>query len=145
MAFPRFITFLEISHGELLHLTFVYREEIELFDCTGFKSRYFFHSVGEMGEDGDIVYGASAHSHYGMITLLAADGVPGLHAIIMTLLILKGFRMCDDNVGVSTTGQHYTVLCQPGKSAILESSPSRFPPIRSGDYLRDRINAVFSS
>nr|GFD33291.1 2-oxoglutarate (2OG) and Fe(II)-dependent oxygenase superfamily protein [Tanacetum cinerariifolium] len=31
----------------------------------------------ETGEDGDVVYGASAHSDYGMITLLATDGVPG--------------------------------------------------------------------
>nr|GFC62096.1 2-oxoglutarate-Fe(II) type oxidoreductase isoform X1 [Tanacetum cinerariifolium] len=31
------------------------------------------------------------------------------------------------------------------KSCCSESSPSRFLPIRSGDYLRDRINAVFSS
>ncbi|PWA58898.1 2-oxoglutarate (2OG) and Fe(II)-dependent oxygenase superfamily protein [Artemisia annua] len=38
------------------------------------------HYPGEMGdsdEDG-VVYGASAHSDYGMITLLATDGVPGL-------------------------------------------------------------------
>nr|GEY27313.1 2-oxoglutarate-Fe(II) type oxidoreductase [Tanacetum cinerariifolium] len=29
--------------------------------------------------------------------------------------------------------------------AAVKSSPPRFSPIRSGDYLRDRINAVFSS
>lgn len=37
--------------------------------------------MGDSAEDG-VVYGASAHSDYGMITLLATDGVPGLQAII---------------------------------------------------------------
>ncbi|GJV93353.1 Toll/interleukin-1 receptor domain-containing protein [Tanacetum coccineum] len=40
---------------------------------------HFFYSVGEMGEDG-VVYGAYAHSNYGMITLLATDGVPSLQS-----------------------------------------------------------------
>uniref|UniRef100_A0A2P2KU16 Non-haem dioxygenase N-terminal domain-containing protein n=1 Tax=Rhizophora mucronata TaxID=61149 RepID=A0A2P2KU16_RHIMU len=36
------------------------------------------HYPGDLGCSGDEVCGASAHSDYGMITLLATDGVPGL-------------------------------------------------------------------
>ncbi|MFS7969123.1 putative isopenicillin N synthase [Helianthus anomalus] len=31
------------------------------------------------------------------------------------------------------------------KSCCNVSSPPRFPPIRSGDHLRERINATYSS
>lgn len=37
------------------------------------------------------VLGASAHSDYGMITLLVSDGVPGLQARV----IFKVFVSCD--------------------------------------------------
>ncbi|KAG6684148.1 hypothetical protein I3842_12G048300 [Carya illinoinensis] len=36
------------------------------------------HYPGDMGSFNDEIYGAYAHSDYGMITLLATDGVPGL-------------------------------------------------------------------
>ncbi|XP_031247904.1 1-aminocyclopropane-1-carboxylate oxidase isoform X3 [Pistacia vera] len=36
------------------------------------------HYPGELDSSGEEIYGASAHSDYGMITLLATDGVPGL-------------------------------------------------------------------
>ncbi|KAJ4712702.1 2-oxoglutarate (2OG) and Fe(II)-dependent oxygenase superfamily protein [Melia azedarach] len=36
------------------------------------------HYPGELASSDEEVYGASAHSDYGMITLLATDGVPGL-------------------------------------------------------------------
>ncbi|XP_048435880.1 1-aminocyclopropane-1-carboxylate oxidase-like isoform X2 [Pyrus x bretschneideri] len=35
-------------------------------------------SEGELGSTGEEIYGASAHSDYGMVTLLASNGVPGL-------------------------------------------------------------------
>uniref|UniRef100_A0A452YNN0 Isopenicillin N synthase-like Fe(2+) 2OG dioxygenase domain-containing protein n=1 Tax=Aegilops tauschii subsp. strangulata TaxID=200361 RepID=A0A452YNN0_AEGTS len=35
-------------------------------------------TVGEVNESDNGNYGASAHSDYGMITLLATDGTPGL-------------------------------------------------------------------
>ncbi|KAF5771324.1 putative oxoglutarate/iron-dependent dioxygenase, isopenicillin N synthase [Helianthus annuus] len=31
------------------------------------------------------------------------------------------------------------------KSCCSDSSPPRFPPIRSGDHLRERINVAYSS
>lgn len=37
-------------------------------------------SVGELRLSEQVVYGASAHSDYGMLTLLATDGVGGLQA-----------------------------------------------------------------
>ncbi|KAL8207748.1 hypothetical protein R6Q57_007160 [Mikania cordata] len=39
------------------------------------------HYPGKMEATDEVVYGASAHSDYGMITLLATDAVPGLQAI----------------------------------------------------------------
>ncbi|GKD20349.1 2-oxoglutarate (2OG) and Fe(II)-dependent oxygenase superfamily protein [Tanacetum coccineum] len=85
---------------------------------------------GEMGEDWVVVYGASAHSDYGMITLLTTDAVPGLRAIIITLATYyfkRFFLTCRafiNNLGDMmerwTNCQHYIELCQPaGKSAIL--------------------------
>lgn len=38
---------------------------------------------GELASSDEEVYGASAHSDYGMITLLATDGVPGLQACLL--------------------------------------------------------------
>jgi hypothetical protein len=35
---------------------------------------------GELGSSDEEIYGASAHSDYGMVTLLATDGVQGLQA-----------------------------------------------------------------
>ncbi|VAH17094.1 unnamed protein product [Triticum turgidum subsp. durum] len=38
--------------------------------------------VGEVNESDNGNYGASAHSYYGMITLLATDGTPGLQTVV---------------------------------------------------------------
>ncbi|XP_024994093.1 2-oxoglutarate-Fe(II) type oxidoreductase hxnY-like [Cynara cardunculus var. scolymus] len=137
------------------------------------------HYPGEMGVSDEVVYGASAHSDYGMITLLATDGVPGLQVCREKL---KQPRIWEDvnhvkgafivNLGdmmerwsnclfrstlhrVMPTGKErysialfldpnedYIVECLP--SCCSESSPPRFPPIRCGDYLRDRIDAAYS-
>lgn len=40
---------------------------------------------GELGSPDEEMCGASAHSDYGMITLLATDGVPGLQACFLTI------------------------------------------------------------
>ncbi|KVH95529.1 Isopenicillin N synthase [Cynara cardunculus var. scolymus] len=126
------------------------------------------HYPGEMGVSDEVVYGASAHSDYGMITLLATDGVPGLQATFINISFvcrekLKQPRIWEDvnHVKGSTlhrvmpTGKErysialfldpnedYIVECLP--SCCSESSPPRFPPIRCGDYLRDRIDAAYS-
>ncbi|KAJ9538333.1 hypothetical protein OSB04_031066 [Centaurea solstitialis] len=150
------------------------------------------HYPGDMGVSDEIVYGASAHSDYGMITLLATDGVPGLQASNISFgstlhLVcrekLKQPRIWEDvnhvkgafivNLGdmmerwsnclfrstlhrVMPTGKErysialfldpnedYIVECLP--SCYSESCPPRFPPIRSGDYIRDRIAAAYSA
>ena len=56
-------------------------------------------NVGEVSNPDEGIYGAGAHSDYGMITLLATDGVPGLQVLTLftciflltlhTLFILK--------------------------------------------------------
>lgn len=45
-------------------------------------------TVGEVNESDNGNYGASAHSDYGMITLLATDGTPGLHVRFQLILQL---------------------------------------------------------
>ncbi|GKE27734.1 2-oxoglutarate (2OG) and Fe(II)-dependent oxygenase superfamily protein, partial [Tanacetum coccineum] len=117
---------------------------------------HFFHSVSALDKPytflrllhypGEIriVYGASTHSDYGMITLLATDVVPGFPANNM----FAGNNISTHGLGrmsIMSKGQRYIDLCQRGKSAILESSPARFPPICSGDYLKNHINAALSS
>ncbi|URE32058.1 2OG-Fe(II) oxygenase superfamily [Musa troglodytarum] len=43
------------------------------------------HYPGELSDSDDGKYGASAHSDYGIITLLATDGVPGLQACLLNM------------------------------------------------------------
>lgn len=42
---------------------------------------------GELGSSDEEIYGASAHSDYGMVTLLATDGVQGLQARFLNQLL----------------------------------------------------------
>ncbi|KAL0326574.1 UNVERIFIED_CONTAM: protein DOWNY MILDEW RESISTANCE 6 [Sesamum angustifolium] len=42
------------------------------------------HYPGELGSSSEEIYGASAHSDYGMITLLATDGIGGLQECVLT-------------------------------------------------------------
>ncbi|KAL4566257.1 hypothetical protein LXL04_030370 [Taraxacum kok-saghyz] len=163
----------------------------------GFLRLLHYPGEGEIAvSDSEVVYGASAHSDYGMITLLATDGVRGLQAIFHNkhkLLIVVYKSVCKDkykqprtwenvshvkgtfivNVGdmmerwtnclfrstlhrVMPTGKdRYSIafffdpnqdcIVECLKSCCSESNPPRFPPIRSGDYLRERINAAYSS
>ncbi|KAK4422910.1 protein DOWNY MILDEW RESISTANCE 6 [Sesamum alatum] len=105
------------------------------------------HYPGELGSSSEEIYGASAHSDYGMITLLATDGIAGLQECLLTWSTLHR---------VMPTGQErYSVafFLDPNpdcvveclKSCCNESTPPRFPPIRSGDYLKERLKLTYGS
>nr|XP_048321720.1 2-oxoglutarate-Fe(II) type oxidoreductase hxnY-like [Ziziphus jujuba var. spinosa] len=135
---------------------------------------------GRFGDSGEEIYGASAHSDYGMITLLVSNGVRGLQVCRDKS---KEARVWEDvvhingafivNIGdmmerwtnclfrstlhrVMLSGQErysvaffldpnedYVVQCI--ESCCSESSPPRFPPIRSGDYLKEHFKLTFGS
>ncbi|PWA96717.1 2-oxoglutarate (2OG) and Fe(II)-dependent oxygenase superfamily protein [Artemisia annua] len=137
------------------------------------------HYPGDMGVSDEVVYGASAHSDYGMMTLLATDAVPGLQvcreknkhprtwenvthvkgAFIVNLGDMMErwtnclFRSTLHRV-MPTGKERYSVaffmdpnpncIVECLKSCCSESSPPRFPPILSGDYLRERIHDAYS-
>ncbi|KAK6255200.1 hypothetical protein SCA6_016505 [Theobroma cacao] len=44
------------------------------------------HYPGDLDSSSEEIYGASAHSDYGMITLLVTDGVPGLQACFLSII-----------------------------------------------------------
>lgn len=48
------------------------------FDLPKWKIIFDQFNAGEVNESDNGNYGASAHSDYGMMTLLATDGIPGL-------------------------------------------------------------------
>uniref|UniRef100_A0ACD5TNG0 Uncharacterized protein n=1 Tax=Avena sativa TaxID=4498 RepID=A0ACD5TNG0_AVESA len=60
-----------------LDLDAVFFQNIGAFDCPSAVIR-LLHYSGEVNDSDNGNYGASAHSDYGMITLLATDGTPGL-------------------------------------------------------------------
>ncbi|KAK1434870.1 hypothetical protein QVD17_00624 [Tagetes erecta] len=139
------------------------------------------HYPGEMEtSDEEVVYGASAHSDYGMLTLLATDAVPGLQvcrekdkqpriwedvkhvngALIINIGdMLERWTNClfrSTLHRVMPTGKErysFAFFLDPNENCMVEClksccsdvSPPLFPPIRSGDYLRERIEATYSS
>ncbi|KAK9927614.1 hypothetical protein M0R45_024790 [Rubus argutus] len=138
------------------------------------------HYPGQLGSSDQEIYGASAHSDYGMVTLLASNGVPGLQVCREKS---KQPRVWEDvphidgafivNIGdlmerwtnclfrstlhrVMPTGQErYSVafFLEPNEDTVVEclasccneSSPPRFPPVRSGDYLKERFRLTYGS
>lgn len=138
------------------------------------------HYPGKLGDSGEEIYSASAHSDYGMITLLVTDGVQGLQVCREKS---KQPRVWEDVPGISgafivnigdmmerwtnslfrstlhrvmPTGQErYSIaffldpnedcLVECVESCCSESSPPRFPPIRSGDYLKERLRLTYAS
>ncbi|XP_057978375.1 2-oxoglutarate-Fe(II) type oxidoreductase hxnY isoform X2 [Malania oleifera] len=138
------------------------------------------HYPGELEFSDEEIYGASAHSDYGMITLLATNGVPGLQVCREKF---KQPQIWEDvphisgvfivNIGdmmerwtnclfrstlhrVMPTGlERYSLafFLDPNQDCVVkclescqsESSPPRFPPIRSGDYLKERLRLTYSS
>ncbi|WMV34551.1 hypothetical protein MTR67_027936 [Solanum verrucosum] len=162
------------------------------------------HYPGELQLSEQVVYGASAHSDYGMLTLLATDGVGGLQAQLTGLpgeiqptsdmgrcaspqwvgqsITANGRsrrRKCQNfsafivNIGdmmerwtnclfrstlhrVMPTGQErYSMafFLDPNPDCVVEclksccsdSSPPRFPPIRAGEYLEERLKVTYVS
>ncbi|XP_047093663.1 2-oxoglutarate-Fe(II) type oxidoreductase hxnY-like isoform X2 [Lolium rigidum] len=131
---------------------------------------------GEVNESDNGNYGASAHSDYGMITLLATDGTPGLqicrekdkedwkdvHHIEGALIVNIGdllerwtnsvFRSTLHRV-VSVGKERYSaayfldpnpdLVVQCLESCCCEAYPPRFPPIKAGDYLKERLSATY--
>ncbi|AES90874.2 2OG-Fe(II) oxygenase family oxidoreductase [Medicago truncatula] len=124
--------------------------------------------------------GASAHSDYGMITLLITNGVPGLQickeklkqpqvwedvshvegAIIVNIGdIMERWTNCvyqSTLHRVMPTGkERYSVafymdppsdcIVKCFESCCSESSPPRFPPIRSADYFNERFKLIYGS
>ncbi|XP_019156810.1 PREDICTED: 2-oxoglutarate-Fe(II) type oxidoreductase isoform X2 [Ipomoea nil] len=116
---------------------------------------------GPLESPDQVIYGASAHSDYGMITLLATDGVPGLQVCREKF---RQPRIWEDVPNLSgstlhrvvpTGSERYSVaffldpnpdcLVECLESCCSESSPCRFPPIRSGDYLEERFRLTYGS
>lgn len=138
------------------------------------------HYPGELGFSMEEIYGASAHSDYGMITLLATNGVRGLQVcreksqnpqvwedvlhIPQAFVVNIGdmmerwtnclFRSTLHRV-MPTEQERYSLaffldpnpdcMVECLESCCSESSPPRFLPIRSGDYLKERIRLAYSS
>ncbi|XP_026662239.2 2-oxoglutarate-Fe(II) type oxidoreductase hxnY [Phoenix dactylifera] len=138
------------------------------------------HYPGELAASDNGNFGASAHSDYGMVTLLVTDGVPGLQICREKdkhPQLWEDVRHVDGafivNVGdmlerwtnclfrstlhrVLTVGQerysvaffcdpHYDCVVECLESCCSETSPPRFPPIRCGDYLVERIRTSYGS
>lgn len=138
------------------------------------------HYPGEVTDVDTGNLGASAHSDYGMITLLATDGVPGLqicrekdrepklwedvHHVDGALIVNVGdmlerwtnclFRSTLHRV-LAIGEERYSAafFLDPNFDCVVEclesccdkTSPPRFPPIRSGDYLQERLRLTYGS
>uniref|UniRef100_A0A0D3HFS9 Fe2OG dioxygenase domain-containing protein n=1 Tax=Oryza barthii TaxID=65489 RepID=A0A0D3HFS9_9ORYZ len=114
---------------------------------------------GEANESDDGNYGASAHSDYGVLTLVATDGTPGLQIcrekdrcpqLWEDVHHIEGSTL---HRVVAVGKERYSVafflhtnpdlVVQCLESCCSEACPPRFPPIRSGDYLEDRLRARY--
>ncbi|XP_049411697.1 2-oxoglutarate-Fe(II) type oxidoreductase hxnY isoform X2 [Solanum stenotomum] len=138
------------------------------------------HYPGKLQLSEQVVYGASAHSDYGMLTLLATDGVGGLqvcrekfnrpqiwedvHHLSGAFIVNIGdmmerwtnclFRSTLHRV-MPTGQERYSMafFLDPNPDCVVEclksccsdSSPPRFPPIRAGEYLEERLKVTYVS
>ncbi|KAJ4777697.1 2-oxoglutarate (2OG) and Fe(II)-dependent oxygenase superfamily protein [Rhynchospora pubera] len=137
------------------------------------------HYPGEIPESDKGKYGASAHSDYGMITLLVTDGMPGLQicrekdrspqlwedvdhverALIVNIGdIMERWTNCTFRstlhrvVAVGQERYSAAFFLDPNYECVVEcletccsvTSPPRFPPIKSGDYLEERLRLTYS-
>eukprot|EP01018_Ginkgo_biloba_P002626 Gb_22952 [translate_table: standard] len=126
------------------------------------------------------LYGAAAHSDYGMLTLLATDGVPGLQicrhkddqpqmweevpprkgAFVINIGdMLERWSNClfrstlhrvvingEERYSVAFfLDPNFNCLVECLPSCCSQTNPARFAPIRSGDYLQERIRLTYGS
>ncbi|CAM0956412.1 unnamed protein product [Alopecurus aequalis] len=121
---------------------------------------WLLHYPGEVNESDNGYYGASAHSDYGMITLLATDGTPGLQIcrekdkhpqLWEDVHHIEGSTL---HRVVTVGKERYSVayfldpnpdlVVQCLESCCCEAYPPRFPPITAGDYLKERLRATYN-
>ncbi|KAG2628993.1 2-oxoglutarate-Fe(II) type oxidoreductase hxnY-like [Panicum virgatum] len=137
------------------------------------------HYAGDVNcPDNKEIIGAAAHTDYGMLTLLATDGTPGLqicrekdrhpqiwediHHIDGSLIVNIGdllerwtncvFRSTLHRV-VPVGKERYSVafFIDPSPNLVVkcmesccsEAYPSRFAPIKSGDYIEEKLSSVY--
>ncbi|PUZ70825.1 hypothetical protein GQ55_2G266500 [Panicum hallii var. hallii] len=128
------------------------------------------HYAGDIDASNDGNIGAGPHSDFGMLTLLATDGTPGLQEDVRhidgSLVVNIGdllerwtncmFRSTLHRV-VPVRKERYSVIISaaffidPSPNLVIrctesccnEAYPPRFPPIRSGDYLEERLSSMY--
>ncbi|GKD38079.1 2-oxoglutarate (2OG) and Fe(II)-dependent oxygenase superfamily protein [Tanacetum coccineum] len=82
LPFCQFLLYHSIHSPPALPLLFL---TIQTASVLWDKPYAFLRLLRYISRGNGVVYGASAHSDYGMITLLATDAVPGLQAIIYNI------------------------------------------------------------
>ncbi|XP_050227006.1 2-oxoglutarate-Fe(II) type oxidoreductase hxnY-like isoform X2 [Mercurialis annua] len=115
---------------------------------------------GEKSDSDEELYGAYSHSDYGMITILATDGVPGLQVCREKL---KKPLIWEDVLHLKGSTQHRVMPTLPRysiaffldpnpdcivkclESCCSEVNPPKYPPICSGDYFRERFRISYGS
>ncbi|PAN12586.1 hypothetical protein PAHAL_2G275800 [Panicum hallii] len=128
------------------------------------------HYAGDIDASNDGNIGAGPHSDFGMPTLLATDGTPGLQEDVRhidgSLVVNIGdllerwtncvFRSTLHRV-VPVGKERYSVIISaaffidPSPNLVIrctesccnEAYPPRFPPIRSGDYLEEGLSSMY--
>ncbi|KAM0870137.1 hypothetical protein ACQ4PT_040217 [Festuca glaucescens] len=155
-----------------LELDAEFFSNIGALDCPSAALRLLHYPVNE-SDNGN--YGASDHSDYGMITLLATDGTPGLQirrekdedwkdvhhsegALIVNIgdllerwtnCIFRSTRHRVVSVGKERYSAAYFLDPNPDlvvqclESCCCEAYPPSFPPIKAGDYLKERLSATY--
>lgn len=136
------------------------------------------HYPGDLRSVDEEILGASAHSDYGMITLLVTNGIPGLQVckeksdrpriwedvapidkafIVNVGDLMERWTNClfrstlhrvipvgEERYSVAfflDPNEDFVVECL--QSCCSESSPPRYPPIRSLDYLIERLRLTY--
>ncbi|KAF3447802.1 hypothetical protein FNV43_RR08507 [Rhamnella rubrinervis] len=133
--------------------------------------RLLHYPAGEFGSSDEEILGASAHSDYGMVTLLICrekskqplvwEDVPHINGAFIVNIgdMMERWTNCllrSTLHRVIPCGQERYSLAfflDPNEDCVVEciesccneSSTPRFPPIRSGDYLKERLRLIWGS